>query len=92
MSASTHIPQTSRPHSLRFDDLLSVGRGTLLAVAFAGFTLGFFAWYALVVPRHDPALSNLALFFAVVAGPIVTVTLWIGYARYFSRRAGITLS
>jgi hypothetical protein len=90
VSASTHLPQTSRPRSLRFDDLLAPGTGALAAVAFAGFSLGFFAWYALIVPRHDPVLSNLALLAAVVAGPLVAVSLWLGYARYFSRRAGTT--
>lgn len=92
MSASTHLPQTSRPRSLRFDDLLAPGTGALAAVVVAGFTLGFFAWYALVVPRHDPVLSNLALLAGVIAGPLVTIALWIGYARYFSRRAGVTQS
>ncbi|HEY1975464.1 MAG TPA: mannosyltransferase family protein [Candidatus Baltobacteraceae bacterium] len=90
MSASTHLPQTSRPRSLRFDVLLAPGTGAFATVAFAGFTLGFFAWYALVVPRHDPALSNLALLAAVIAGPLASISLWIGYARYFSRRAGVT--
>ena len=92
MSASTHPTQASRPRSLRFDDLLAPGTGSLVAVAFSGLTLGFFAWYAVVVPRHDPLLGNVGLLAAILAGPLVSVAAWIGYSRYFSRRAGTTLA
>ncbi len=92
MSASTPLPQTSRSRSLRVDDLLSPGTAAIAVVAFAGFTLGFFAWFSLVVPRHDPVLSNLALIAAVIAGPLFAIGLWIRYGEYFSRRAGVTHS
>ena len=92
MSASTHLPQASRPRSLRFYDLLAPGTGSLAAVLFAGFTLGFFAWYAVVVPRHNDVQSNLGLLALTVVGPIAAAAAWIGYSRYFSRRTGITLS
>jgi Mannosyltransferase (PIG-V) len=92
VSASTPLPQTSRSRPLRFEDLLAPGTAAVASVAFAGFTLGFFAWFTLVVPRHDPVLSNLALIVAVILGPLLAVGLWFGYAAYFSRRAGVTHS
>jgi hypothetical protein len=85
-----HLRQSSRPRSLRFDDLLAPGIGALCAVGFAGFTLGFFAWYAAIVPRHDAALSNIGLVALVVLGPLAACAVWLGYSRYFSRRTGIT--
>ncbi len=72
-------------------DLLAGGWAAFVGVALAGLTLGFFGWYALIVPRHHGAFSELGLLAGLVAGPFVAMTAWIGYARYFSRRAGITL-
>ncbi|HVA32558.1 MAG TPA: mannosyltransferase family protein [Candidatus Baltobacteraceae bacterium] len=90
MSVTTHLPQTSRARSPRLADLLASGRGPLVAVAFAGFTLGFFAWYALIVPSHDAFTANLGLIGAPLVGILASVSAWIAYARYFSRRAGTT--
>jgi len=91
VSTSTHIPQASPPRSLRFEDLLAPARGPLFAVASAGCTLGFFAWYATIVPRHNPVESNLGLIVGVAGGALAAIAAWIAYARYFSRRAGTSL-
>jgi hypothetical protein len=91
VSAGTDL---SRPYFSRFSrlgDPLSAGWFALTAVAFAGLTLGFFAWYALIVPHHHGVGGQLALLFGTPAGIALTVLAWIGYAGYFSRRAGITL-
>jgi Mannosyltransferase (PIG-V) len=90
VSTTTQFRQTSR--SLRLEHLLAPGRWALFAVALAGCTLGFFAWYAIVVPRHNPFESNLGLIVLVAGGGCVAIACWIGYAHYFSRRAGTTLS
>ncbi|HTW82693.1 MAG TPA: mannosyltransferase family protein [Candidatus Sulfotelmatobacter sp.] len=87
MSARIRIPPTSQ--SLRLGEIAG-GRAPLAAVALAGLSLGFFAWYAVVIPRHlGPAANELALIGAVAAGLAGTLLAWVGYARYFSRRAGI---
>jgi Mannosyltransferase (PIG-V) len=90
VSAATRLPQTSRPRSY-LDELLAPGWSPLGAVVLAGLTLGFFAWYALIVPRHDAALSELGLLGGMAGGIVAALALWAGYARYFSRRTGITL-
>ena len=41
----------------------------MVAVALAGLTLGFFGWYALIVPHHHGAISELGLLAGLVAGP-----------------------
>lgn len=61
-------------------------------VGSAGLTLGFFGWYALVVPRHHGALGELGLIAGVVLGVIGALALWVAYARYFARRAGIVFT
>jgi Gpi18-like mannosyltransferase len=71
-------------------DLLAGGWPALLAVTLAGVTLGFFGWSAVIVPHQGP-LVELGLLASIAAGIVIPVGLWIGYARYFSRRAGITL-
>jgi hypothetical protein len=91
VSTSTHPPQTLRSRLLRFDELLLPGWAPLAAVLLAGFTLGFFTWYALIVPLHDAIASELGLLAAMLLGMLVACALWAGYARYFSRRAGTTL-
>ena len=37
----------------------------------AGLTLGFFAWYAVIVPHHHGCLSEVGLFAGLVAGLLV---------------------
>ncbi len=75
----------------RFEDVLSPGWSAFLAVAVAGLTLGFFAWYAAVVPRHSPAASELGLMVCTLGGIVAATVAWMAYGRYFSRRAGTTL-
>lgn len=75
----------------RLDELLASGWAPFAGVVAAGATLGFFAWYALLVPHHSAALSQLGLLLAPPAGAVVALAVWSAYARYFSRRAGTTL-
>ncbi|MEO6835388.1 MAG: mannosyltransferase family protein [Candidatus Tumulicola sp.] len=80
-----------RSRWVRLDEFLASGPGPLAAVALAGLTLGFFAWYSLIVPLHDATISELGLLAALPAGTLAALAAWVGYARYFSRRAGTTL-
>jgi Gpi18-like mannosyltransferase len=83
----------SRPAQSRLFDpsgLLVAGWPALVAVALAGLTLGFFAWYAVVVPRHHGALGELGLVAGTLGGVVLAIAVWNAYARYFARRAGIT--
>jgi Gpi18-like mannosyltransferase len=91
VSASTHVPPSTRLRALRFDDLLLSGWSSILAVALAGATLGFFAWYAILVPRHNPSASELGLLCGLAGGVVAALACWSAYAHYFSRRAGTTL-
>lgn len=92
MSASTHIARKARSRSLRLVDLLVGGWASLTAVLAAGLTLGFFGWYAVIVPRHHPTESELGLLIACVAGIVFAAVAWGSYARYFARRTGITFA
>lgn len=76
---------------LPLGELFVAGWAAPAIVALAGLTLGFFAWYALVVPRHHGAIGELGLIAGVSGGVLVTIALWSAYARYCARRAGITL-
>ncbi len=91
MSAGTHLSRPLSPRFFRLSDLLIAGWSALLTVALAGLTLGFFGWYALIVPRHHGAISELGLLTGTVGGAALTVAAWFAYARYFSQRGGITL-
>lgn len=84
-------PATLRSRSLRLDELLAPGWAPLVAVAGAGLTLGLFAWYVAIVPLHSAVVAQIGLLAAAPAGIVVTIAAWVGYARYFSRRAGTTL-
>ncbi|MGA8534332.1 MAG: mannosyltransferase family protein [Candidatus Tumulicola sp.] len=92
MSASTHPPQPLRFRRPRVDELLASGWTPLAAVTLSGLTLGFFAWYALLVPLHNAGISQIGLIAAVPCGAAVAIAAWFEYARYFSRRAGTTLA
>ena len=92
MSSRATDASTPRSRPPILDELLSAGWSPLLAVVLAGFTLGFFAWYAAIVPRHDDLLSNLGLPLCILGGAAVTVWLWLGYGHYFARRGGITFN
>ena len=57
MFAGTHSRDPCDSRLVRFGDIFVAGWPALAAVASAGLTLGFFAWYALIVPRHHGCLS-----------------------------------
>lgn len=68
---------------------MAAGAGPLAAVLASGLTLGFFAWYGLLVPTHRPTLIEVGLPLAlIVVGALVTL-LWMAYSSYFSRRTGV---
>lgn len=71
------------------DALLAGGWGPLIAVAAAGLTLGFFAWYGILVPTHRPTLISLGLPLGMAAGCALAVWAWLGYSRYFATRSGV---
>lgn len=71
------------------DTLLAAGWGPLAAVAAAGLSLGFFVWYAGIVPTHRPTLIQASLLLALAGGPVLCVCAWLAYSRYFASRAGI---
>lgn len=92
VSVTTHPQPTLRSRVLRLGDLLAPGPAPLIVVALAGLTIGFFAWYALAVPVHSAAFSEVALLTAIPAGALAALAIWGAYARYVSRRGGITLA
>jgi hypothetical protein len=71
-------------------DLLAAGLAPCIIVALAGFSIGFFAWLSLIVPRHHPLVSDFGLIVALAGGTGATLWLWQSYAHYFSRRTGAT--
>lgn len=73
-------------------ELTSAGTLPLAVVTAAGITLGFFAWLILIVPRHDPMLSDIGLVASVVVTTGLVLFAWHAYAKYFSRRTGITFA
>ncbi len=88
---SAHVQQThiARAQVAATDVLQRAGWGPSLTVLACGFTLGFFAWLELLVPRHRPALMQAALPLLVIAAGIAVTALWLAYGRYFSARAGV---
>ncbi len=91
MLAGTRLSRAPDAPRLDSTGLLAAGWPALVAVCCAGVSLGFYAWYAIVVPMHRAALAELGLLAGIAAGVLVALALWQGYARYFSQRAGITL-
>ena len=73
----------------RFSELLLAGWAPFVAVAASGFTLGFFAWYAVVVPSHHAMLAETGLLLMTIGGAAAVTAAWLGYASYFSVRARI---
>jgi Gpi18-like mannosyltransferase len=88
VSAHVHAPEAQPSRPAYFTELFAAGPGPFAVVALAGMTLGFFTWFAAIVPRHDPTLSEAGLFLAVVAGVAAALWGWLSYGRYFSRRTG----
>ncbi len=87
MSAQAHAQHPAR-RSAANAGLLSAGPAAFTVVTFAGFTLGFFAWLGVIVPRHDALLSELGLGAGCLGGMAVALAGWYGYASYFARRTG----
>jgi hypothetical protein len=90
---SSHAPDASgarRPISS--GELLVAGPAPLAGAALAGFSLGFFFWFAIIVPRHHEFLTQLGMLPSVLLGGAVVVWAWIAYSHYFSRRTGITFA
>jgi Gpi18-like mannosyltransferase len=90
---TVHVEQ-SRPAprlqvAAAYDSFLAAGWGPLAAVVAAGITLGFFAWYAFLVPNRRAVLVEAGLPLAIVGGAVISVALWLGYSAYFSRRTGV---
>ena len=69
--------------------LLPAGWGPLGVVAFCGLTLGFFAWYELLIPLHHPTLIQTGLLIAPLATAALIVWAWLWYGKYFSERTGV---
>jgi Gpi18-like mannosyltransferase len=78
-----------RARALLASELLAAGWAPLGAVVLAGLTLGFFGWYAAIVPRHDEILANIGLPLSLLFGAAVASWVWLVYGHYFSRRTGI---
>lgn len=55
----------------------------------AGFSLGFFAWYAAVVPMHRPTLIQAALILLPLLGAAASTSAWLWYSHYFASRTGV---
>jgi hypothetical protein len=87
---SVHATEGTRARVMPLEQLLSAGYAPAALVFVAGCTLGFFAWIMAVLPRQNAALSNLLLPLGVLAGAFVALWMWQTYARYLSRRGGIT--
>jgi hypothetical protein len=68
----------------------AAGRPAVIAVGIAGLTAGFFAWYTLALRGpHGAAFLDLTLPVALLAGVVAVYAGWLGYARYFARRAHV---
>ncbi len=91
MAAGTNLSHIVPSRAFRLSDLLLAGWASALAVIFSGFTLGFFAWYALIIPGHHGILGQLGLFITTIAGAAAATATWLSYAAYFSQRAKIAL-
>jgi Mannosyltransferase (PIG-V) len=89
--AETRLAQPIGTRPSPLGDLFVAGWPASLTVALIGLTLGFFAWYAVVVPSHHGAFAEFALLGGVALGIALVLAMWITYSHYFSRRAGITL-
>jgi hypothetical protein len=68
----------------------AVGLPAIGAVGVAGFTAGFFLWYAVALRApHSSAYLDPTLMVAIVAGILGVYCLWIGYSNYVARRARV---
>jgi hypothetical protein len=89
---SAHVEESrlaARIQTALGDLALAAGWGPPAAVVAAGVTLGFFAWYGVLVPMHHPTLIQLGLPLCILLGPAFTLWAWLAYSRYFAARAGV---
>jgi Mannosyltransferase (PIG-V) len=91
VSAGTNLSASAHFRALRLGDLLIAGWAAPVAVTLAGLTLGFFGWYAFFVPGLRGVAGEIGLIGAMLAGTALAIATWLGYSRYLSRRAAITL-
>ncbi|MDQ2872978.1 MAG: hypothetical protein M3R35_07620, partial [Candidatus Eremiobacteraeota bacterium] len=91
VSAQAEVRSTWRIRFSGTGPLLAAGWGPLIAVLLAGLTVGFFAWFGVLVPLHNAAYSQAGLPLCVVLGAALILWAWVAYARYFAGRTGIKL-
>jgi hypothetical protein len=78
----------ARTNSATF--VAAVGLPAIAAVGVAGFTAGFFLWYAVALRApHTSAFLDPALFVALALGIAGAYASWIAYAKYVARRARV---
>jgi hypothetical protein len=76
--------------SRRLEAVAEGGWPALLTVGFAGFSAGFFAWYAFLThAQRSYATLEVTLVAALIGGPVLALWLWDAYARYFASRTEI---
>src|ERR1700736_2625321 len=71
------------PHGSRSSFLPAEAKLGAAVVAAAGASLGAFSWY--VLATHGRNGSNFFLVASVVAGILISLGLWLAYARVASR-------
>jgi Gpi18-like mannosyltransferase len=86
--AGTRLFRPAHSRLVPLGDLIGAGWPAPSIVALAGLTLGFFGWYALIVPRHHGAVSEFGLLAGAILGVVVALALWVAYSQYFSARTG----
>ncbi|MBV9737370.1 MAG: glycosyltransferase family 39 protein [Candidatus Eremiobacteraeota bacterium] len=91
MSAQAEQPRRDIYRFFGVETTASAGLISIVAVALAGLTLGFFGWYYAVLPLHRELVSEVSLPAGMVAGAIIALWLWQSYSAYFARRAGVKL-
>ncbi len=87
-----HLDESQRTfpiHSNALHGLFAAGWAPLAGVAASGLTLGFFLWYAFILPVHDAALTAAGLPLLLVIALAVVIWAWHAYSDYFASRTGI---
>lgn len=87
-----HLDESQRTfpiHSNALQGLFAAGWAPLAAVAASGLTLGFFLWYAFIVPEHDAAVTAAALPLLLLIALAAVIWAWQAYSNYFASRTGI---
>jgi hypothetical protein len=80
----------SAARSRRLQVVEAAGWPSVVTVACAGLTAGFFSWYGyLTHAAHRWPALEASLLVAVVLGPLAALVLWDAYARYFAQRTDV---